>query len=105
MGRGQGEGNMKLNANGIDINYEIEGEGPVVTFSHSLSCNLSMWDEQGRALGSRYRVLRYDTRAHGQTGGPAAASTLDQLADELKGLLDALGIAPGTIFGLTLRRL
>jgi len=28
---------MKINANGIDINYEIEGEGPVVTFSHSLA--------------------------------------------------------------------
>ena len=39
---------MKIKANGIEINYEIEGEGPVVTFSHSLACNLSMWDEQVR---------------------------------------------------------
>jgi len=68
---------MKLNANGIDINYEIEGEGPVVTFSHSLACNLSMWDEQVRALRGRYRVLRYDTRGHGQTSAPAGAYTLD----------------------------
>ena len=73
---------MKLNANGIDINYEIEGEGPVVTFSHSLACNLSMWDEQVRALRGRYRVLRYDTRGHGQTSAPAGAYTLDQLAND-----------------------
>src|SRR6202011_1834003 len=83
---------MKLSANGIDINYEIEGDGPVVTFSHSLACNLSMWDEQVRALRSRYRVLRYDTRGHGQTGAPAGAYTLDQLPDDPEGQLHGLGI-------------
>ena len=93
---------MKLNANGIDINYEIEGEGPVVTFSHSLACNLSMWDEQVRALRGRYRVLRYDTRGHGQTGAPAGAYTLDQLADDLKSLLDGLGIAATQFVGLSM---
>ena len=93
---------MKLKANGIDINYEIEGDGPVVTFSHSLACNLSMWDEQVRALRSRYRVLRYDTRGHGQTGAPAAAYTLDQLADDLKGLLDGLGITATHFVGLSM---
>lgn len=93
---------MKLNVNGIDINYEIEGDGPVVTFSHSLACNLSMWDEQARALKSRYRVLRYDTRGHGQSGAPAGAYTLDQLADDLKGLLDGLGISATHFVGLSM---
>jgi 3-oxoadipate enol-lactonase len=93
---------MKLKANGIDINYEIEGEGPVVTFSHSLACNLSMWDEQVRALKGRYRVLRYDTRGHGQTTAPAGAYTLDQLADDLKGLLDGLGIRETHFVGLSM---
>ena len=93
---------MKLKANGIDINYEIEGEGPVVTFSHSLACNLSMWDEQVRALRGRYRVLRYDTRGHGQTGAPAGAYALDQLAEDLKGLLDGLGIGATHFVGLSM---
>jgi 3-oxoadipate enol-lactonase len=93
---------MKIKANGIDINYEIEGEGPVVTFSHSLACNLSMWDEQVRALRSRYRVLRYDTRGHGQTSAPTGAYTLDQLADDLKGLLDGLGIRETHFVGLSM---
>ena len=93
---------MKIKANGIDVNYEIEGEGPVVTFSHSLACNLSMWDEQVRALRSRYRVLRYDTRGHGQTSAPAGAYTLDQLAEDLKGLLDGLGIRETHFVGLSM---
>jgi len=93
---------MKLSANGIDINYELEGEGPVVTFSHSLACNLSMWDEQVRALKGRYRVLRYDTRGHGQTTAPAGAYALDQLAEDLKGLLDGLGVRETHFVGLSM---
>jgi 3-oxoadipate enol-lactonase len=93
---------MKLKANGIDINYEIEGDGPVVTFSHSLACNLSMWDEQARALKGRYRVLRFDTRGHGQSGAPAGAYTLEQLSDDLKALLDGLGIPATHFVGLSM---
>jgi 3-oxoadipate enol-lactonase len=55
-----------------------------------------------RALRGRYRVLRYDTRGHGQTGAPAGAYTLDQLADDLKGLLDGLGIAATHFVGLSM---
>jgi 3-oxoadipate enol-lactonase len=93
---------MKLKANGIEINYEIEGDGPAVTFSHSLACSLSMWDEQARALRGRYRVLRYDTRGHGQTSAPEGAYTLEQLADDLKGLLDGLGISATHFVGLSM---
>ena len=93
---------MKIKANGIEINYQIDGDGPVVTFSHSLACNLSMWDEQAHALQGRYRVLRYDTRGHGQTEAPAGAYGLEQLADDLKGLLDGLGIAATHFVGLSM---
>ena len=93
---------MKVTANGIDINYEIEGEGPVVTFSHSLACNLSMWDEQVRALESRYRVLRYDTRGHGQTAAPKGQYTLEGLADDLRALLQHLKIEKPHFVGLSM---
>jgi 3-oxoadipate enol-lactonase len=93
---------MKVSGNGIDINYEIEGEGPVVTMSHSLACALGMWDEQVRALSGRYRVLRYDTRGHGQTAAPPGPYTLEQLAEDLRGLLAALGIARTHFVGLSM---
>ena len=93
---------MKVKANGIDINYTIEGEGPVVTFSHSLACHLGMWDEQARALKDRFRVLRFDTRGHGQTSAPAGAYSLDQMADDLFGLLGALGIKETHFVGLSM---
>jgi len=93
---------MKINANGIDINYVIEGDGPWLTMSHSLACNLHMWDEEARRLSKRYRVLRYDTRGHGASSAPAGAYSLDMLADDLHGLLQALGVRSTHFVGLSL---
>ncbi len=93
---------MKLTANGIDIHYTIEGEGPVVTMSHSLGANLSMWDDQARALKGRYRVLRYDTRGHGQTSAPLGPYSFAQMANDLCGLLTGLGIAETHFVGISM---
>jgi 3-oxoadipate enol-lactonase len=95
---------MKITANGITMNYTIEGpsDAPVVTLSHSLATDLSMWDPQAAALARRYRVLRYDTRGHGGTDAPAAAYSLDQLAADAKALLGALGIQRTHWVGLSM---
>lgn len=60
--------------------------------SHSLACNLHMWDPQMPALTGKFKVLRFDTRGHGQSSAPAGEYTLEQLADDVKGL--ALGSPP-----------
>ena len=95
---------MKISANGIQMNYTLEGpaNGPMVTMSHSLATDLSMWDPQAKALAARYRVLRYDTRGHGGTDAPAGAYTLSQLADDARALLKALGIARTHWIGLSM---
>ena len=95
---------MKIKANGIEMQYTLDGPGgaPVVTLSHSLATNLSMWDPQLDALRARYRVLNYETRGHGGTDAPAAAYTLDQLADDARALLQALGIAKTHWCGLSM---
>jgi len=93
---------MKINANGIDINYVIEGDGPWLTLSHSLACNLHMWDEEAKRLSKRYKVLRYDTRGHGESSAPAGAYTLELLADDLHGLLRALGVPSTHFVGLSM---
>ena len=83
---------MKVKTNGIETNYTIEGEGPWLTMSHSLACNLSMWDDQMKLVTKRFKVLRYDTRGHGGSSAPTGPYTLDQLADDAKALLDGLRI-------------
>ncbi len=93
---------MKAKANGIEINYEIAGSGPWVTLSHSLGCDLHMWDEQMDALTKKYQVLRFDTRGHGASSTPAGAYTLEQMADDVHGLLAALGIKQTHWVGLSM---
>jgi 3-oxoadipate enol-lactonase len=93
---------VKIKANGITVNYEITGSGPCVMLSHSLACNLHMWDEQMAALTGKYTVLRYDTRGHGASDAPAGAYTLEQLADDVHALLGALGIKQTHWVGLSM---
>jgi 3-oxoadipate enol-lactonase len=93
---------MKTKVNGIEINYEIEGEGPWLTMSHSLACDLHMWDPQMALLKPKFKVLRFDTRGHGQSSAPAGEYTLEQLADDVKGLFDALGIRQTHWVGLSM---
>ena len=93
---------MKIKTNGIDTNYTIEGEGPWVTMSHSLACNLSMWAEQAKLLSKKFKVLRYDTRGHGGSSAPPGPYTLEQLADDAKALFDALGIKRTHWIGLSM---
>jgi 3-oxoadipate enol-lactonase len=95
---------MKTTANGISMNYTLEGpaNAPVVTMSHSLATDNSMWDPTVPALTGRFRVLRYETRGHGKTDAPKGAYTLDQLADDALALLKALGIARTHWVGLSM---
>jgi 3-oxoadipate enol-lactonase len=95
---------MKITANGISVEYALEGPATaqVITLSHSLATDLSMWDGQARSLAGRYRVLRYDARGHGGTDAPAGGYSLDQLADDARALLDALGIRRTHFIGLSM---
>jgi 3-oxoadipate enol-lactonase/4-carboxymuconolactone decarboxylase len=93
-----------VRANGVELFYDLTGpEGAsVVAFSNSIGTTLEMWDAQVRALAGRYRCLRYDTRGHGRSEVVDRPASLDDLADDLLGLLDALGIAKAHVVGLSL---
>ncbi len=95
---------MKINAKGIDINYELTGrEGaPVVMLSHSLASSMLMWNPQLGSLEPHFKVLRYDMRGHGGSAAPDGAYTLDLLAEDAVALLDALSIDTVHFVGLSI---
>ena len=93
---------MRAQANGIGIHYEVEGQGPWLVMSHSLACDLHMWDAEAAALRDRFRVLRFDTRGHGGSDAPAGAYTLEQLAHDLEALLGGLGVTKCHFIGLSM---
>jgi 3-oxoadipate enol-lactonase len=95
---------MKIKANGIDINYQIDGpEGaPWIVFSNSLATSMAMWDEQAAALKDSFRVLRYDQRGHGGTDAPGGRYPFDTLLADALALLDALSIKKAHFAGLSM---
>jgi len=95
---------MRVNANGISINYQVDGpEGaPWLILSNSLLTDLSMWDDQVAALKNSFRVLRYDQRGHGGTQAPEGKYDFDLLAADVIALMDALGIKRAHFVGISM---
>ena len=95
---------MKVKANGIDINYRIDGPdgAPWIVFSNSLATSTAMWDEQAAGLKDSFRVLRYDQRGHGGTDAPAGRYPYDTLLADALGLMDALSIKKAHFAGLSM---
>ncbi len=95
---------MKIKANGITINYQVDGPdgAPWLVFSNSLATSIAMWDEQAAGLKDAFRVLRYDQRGHGGTDAPAGRYTYDTLLADAVGLMDALSIKKAHFAGLSM---
>ncbi|MCG7632803.1 3-oxoadipate enol-lactonase [Gordonia McavH-238-E] len=77
-------------------------DGPAVVLSNSLGSTHRMWDAQIAALEERFRVVRYDTRGHGDSPVPPGPYSIDELADDVIGLLDRLDIERARLVGLSL---
>jgi len=83
--------------------YEVSGDGPALVLVHGAFVDGRMWDPQFDHLAGRYRVVRYDLRGHGRTGPSEREKySIELFADDLKALLDSLGIERATVCGLSL---
>ena len=86
------------------IHYDLAGptNAPVLVFSNSLGEDLSMWDPQVPVFQKAYRVLRYDTRGHGQSSVTPGPYTIEQLARDVLALLDKLAFERVHFCGLSM---
>ena len=78
----------------IDLALEEDGEGFPVVLVHGFTGSKEDWTYVRPALSSRFRVVAYDHRGHGQSAKPRGLESysLDLLAEDLAGLLDALSL-------------
>lgn len=93
-----------IDCNGTRLHYQVDGvEGaPWLVLSNSLGTTLEMWRPQMEELAKRFRVLRYDTRGHGESGAPAGPYSVAQLGNDVIALLDALKIERAHFCGLSM---
>jgi 3-oxoadipate enol-lactonase len=88
--------------NGQWIHYEDTGGtlGPVV-LAHGILMDSHMFAPQIEAADAGYRLITWDARCHGETESTDDPFTYWDLADDLKGLLDHLGIEKAVIGGMS----
>jgi 3-oxoadipate enol-lactonase len=82
-----------IEVNGTSLRYELSGSGATtLVLVHEMGGTLDSWDQTLGALNNSRRVLRYDTRGAGLSEKLQGEVTWDQMADDIKALLDAIGI-------------
>jgi 3-oxoadipate enol-lactonase len=84
----------------VSVAHVVEGDGPPLVLSASLGTTHRLWDPNVAALGTRFRVVRYDHPGHGES--PLGPRTIEGLARESLTLLDELGLERVTFCGLSL---
>lgn len=89
---------------GVRLHYRLDGDAtlPVLVLANSLGTNLDMWNPQIKAFAKHFRVLRYDTRGHGQSSVTPGPYTIAQLGEDVIALLDALKLDRAHFCGLSM---
>jgi pimeloyl-ACP methyl ester carboxylesterase len=85
---------------GLRLHYQQVGNGPDVVMLHGLTGNLAVWHlHMVPLLFDDFRILTYDLRGHGYSDIPPTGYSADEMADDLSGLLDRLGIERAALVG------
>ena len=87
--------------NGTRLYYETAGSGHPLILVHGFTVDSRMWDDQFDTFAQHYQVIRYDVRGFGRSGLPTGESY--SYADDLKALIERLGISHAYVLGLSMR--
>ena len=83
---------MQKRVNGIDLVYDMRGEGTPVLFIHGFPLNRRMWKPQVNGLSDIANIIAPDLRGHGESEPSQDEYTMDLFAADLNALLVSLGI-------------
>ncbi len=85
----------------VEIYYELRGEGPPVVCCYGIGCLFNHFHEQVQFFSNQYQTLMFDYRGHQQSSSPEdpAEMTIENIAQDLIGLLDHLGIEKASFVG------
>jgi 3-oxoadipate enol-lactonase len=89
---------------GCRLWYEVSGSGNAapLLLSHCLGASADLWASQLDAFNEHFRVIRYDTRGHGQSDAPAGPYSLDRLGRDALAVLDAAGAPRAHVCGISI---
>lgn len=88
----------------MKINYFTSGDSslPPLFLGTSLGAEASMWDPQVERLQEKYHIVRFELRGHGKSPLSPETPTIDEFADDVIEIADALGIEKFAFCGLSI---
>ena len=94
----------KLNRDGVELYYEVHGDGPPLLLTHGYSSSSHMWEGQVAPFSKHYKLITWDMRGHGKTGYPDDQVQYTEAATvaDMAAILDAVGAKQAVIGGLSL---
>ncbi len=92
----------KIASNGIQLNYQVQGEGEPLVLINGLGADMFLWFRQIPELCKYFKVIAFDNRGSGESDKPDEAYTMPMFAADTAGLLKGLGIPRAHILGASL---
>ena len=92
---------VRLDQVSLHVAEAGDPDGPPVVFANSLGTDLRVWEPVLPYLPAGFRYIRYDKRGHGLSDSLPGPWRIEDLADDLAGLLDRLGVRSAAVVGLS----
>jgi 3-oxoadipate enol-lactonase len=84
-------------ANGLDIAYEVAGQGPPLVLIHALPFDHNLWLYQVERFSARFTTIAMDLRGWGRSAKPQAEFSLRDMGDDVMGVLRDAGGSDGAV--------
>ena len=93
-----------LKRDGVNLYYEVHGEGPVILLTHGYSATSQMWAGQVAPLSKAHKLVIWDMRGHGRSDYPVDQNEYseEKTVADMAALLDAVGAKQAIVGGLSL---
>jgi len=90
------------NANGINLYYEVYGQGEPLLLIMGLSLNSKSWFRTLPALSEHYQVIIFDNRGVGLSDKPNTPYSIELMAEDARAVLDAAGVETAHVYGISM---
>ena len=89
-----GPQSRRAQSNGLSLHYLEQGAGPPLLLLHGFPDHAASWWPLAAHLAASHRVIAPDLRGYGATDRPPAIADyrIELLVEDVRGLLDALGL-------------
>jgi 3-oxoadipate enol-lactonase len=91
-----------INANGVQLAYEERGSGRPIVLLHGFCGSFAYWENVVPLLEKEFRIITPDLRGHGHSSVPDQPYTMEEMAEDMKGLFEALDLQDGVLLGHSL---